>query len=115
MIRNTNSEFGESVYFQDTAEMATILNEVGFRKPDGGSYAPEDLVEGRDYERVKIKLLNLLTREIVAVRPSTDSPDSSYGLPCWIDDKGNSYGQCQFGAPLGYDIIVEAVAKCGSK
>jgi len=54
---------------------------------------------------MKAKLRNLLTGEVVEVHDSTDSPDSSYGMPAWVDDAGNSYGQVQFGAPFGFELI----------
>lgn len=50
-------------------------------------------------------LKNLLSGTYIEVHSSTDSPDSSYGLPCWVDDDGNSYGQCQFGAPVGFELV----------
>jgi len=54
---------------------------------------------------MKTKLRNLLTGEIIDVHSTTDSPDSSYGFECWVDDNGNSYGQCQFGAPFGFELV----------
>ena len=54
---------------------------------------------------MKAKLKNLLTGEIIDVYSTTDSVDSSYGLECWVDGKGNSYGQCQFGAPTGFELV----------
>ncbi len=54
---------------------------------------------------MKAKIKNLLTGEIIDVHSTTDSVDSSYGLECWVDKKGNSYGQCQFGAPLGFELV----------
>jgi len=54
---------------------------------------------------MKAKLKNLLTGEIVDVHSTTDSPDSSYGFECWVDDNLQSYGQCQFGAPLGFELM----------
>lgn len=54
---------------------------------------------------MKAKLKNLLTGKIIDVYSTTDSVDSSYGLECWVDKKGNSYGQCQFGAPLGFELV----------
>lgn len=54
---------------------------------------------------MKANLRSLLTGDIVPVHSTTDSPDSSYGLECWVDDDGNSYGQCQFGAPIGFEIV----------
>jgi hypothetical protein len=50
-------------------------------------------------------LENLLTGERIDVVSSTNSIDSSYGLPCWVDNKGHSYGQIQFGAPFGYVLV----------
>ena len=54
---------------------------------------------------MKAILKNLLTGKLVEVTASTDSPDSSYGLYAWVDKDGNSYGQCQFGAPFGFEIV----------
>jgi hypothetical protein len=54
---------------------------------------------------MKAKLKNLLTGDIVDVFSTTDSPDSSYGLPCWVDKDNNGNGQCQFGAPLGFELL----------
>ena len=53
---------------------------------------------------MRAKLRNLLTDQVVEVHSTTDSPDSSYGFECWVDDEGNSYGQCQFGAPFGFEL-----------
>jgi len=54
---------------------------------------------------MKATLQNLITGETVNVHSTTDSPDSSYGLECWVDDAGESYGQCQFGAPFGFALV----------
>lgn len=54
---------------------------------------------------MKAILRNLMTGKRVVVHSTTDSPDSSYGLECWVDSKGQSYGQCQFGAPFGYALL----------
>lgn len=54
---------------------------------------------------MKAKLRNMITDEIVEVHSTTNSPDSSYGFACWVDDEGNSYGQCQFGAPFGFELM----------
>jgi hypothetical protein len=65
---------------------------------------------------MKAKLKNLLTGKSVSVRSTTDSPDSSYGLECWVDSKGNSYGQIQFGAPLGFalsDVMISETDLAG--
>ena len=56
---------------------------------------------------VVLKLQNLFTKDEVFVFPSTESPDSSYGFECWIDEQGNSYGQCQFGIPFGFKKLQE--------
>lgn len=65
---------------------------------------------------MKAKLRNLLTGKTVVVHSTTDSVDSSYGFECWVDGKGRSYGQCQFGAPLGYELLPynEAAGALGS-
>lgn len=54
---------------------------------------------------MRAKMKNLLTGNIFGVHSTTDSIDSSYGLECWVDDEGNSYGQCQFGAPIGFELL----------
>jgi len=51
------------------------------------------------------KLRNILTGEIIDVHATTDSPDSSYGLKCWVDNNGVSYGQCQFSAPFAFELL----------
>ena len=60
---------------------------------------------------MKAKLRNILTGKIVSVHSTTDSVDSSYGLECWVDTKGRSYGQCQFGAPFGFEFVGEVSGK----
>jgi len=64
---------------------------------------------------VRAKLRNLITGDVVDVYATTNSPDSSYGLECWVDDDGNSYGQIQFGAPFGFEMIEDSVEcdQCG--
>jgi hypothetical protein len=52
-------------------------------------------------------LTNVFTGKKVEVHSTTDSIDSSYSFESWVDDDGNSYGQCQFGAPFGYEIDYE--------
>ena len=54
---------------------------------------------------LKGKLRNILTGKVIAVKATTESVDSSYGLECWVDKDGNSYGQVQFGAPFGFVLI----------
>lgn len=56
-------------------------------------------------EEITGKLKNILTGDIVDVYATTESPDSSYGLQAWMDKDGNSYGQIQFVAPMGYELI----------
>lgn len=51
------------------------------------------------------KIQNLLTGDVIQVHATTESPDSSYGLPAWVDDENNSYGQVQFGAPFGFALV----------
>jgi len=51
------------------------------------------------------RLRNLLTGDVIEVHATTDSPDSSYGLLCWVDQDGQSYGQIQFGAPFGFTLL----------
>lgn len=42
----------------------------------------------------------------VRVHATTESTDSSYGLPVWVDSKGNSFGQV--GLPcLGWNIVAD--------
>ena len=55
------------------------------------------------------KIKNLLTGEIITVHKSTNHPNSSYGIPVWVDEAGTDYGQaeagilpCAFGFPLGH-------------
>lgn len=49
---------------------------------------------------------NLVTGEILDLWPSTDHPDSSYGLPVWIDKENNSYGQCDlWPCPFGFKPV----------
>jgi hypothetical protein len=38
---------------------------------------------------MKAKLQSLMTGEVIEVYATTDSPDSSYGLLCWVDAAGN--------------------------
>jgi len=51
------------------------------------------------------RLRNLFSGEVVDVFATTDSPDSSYGFECWVDGNGQGYGQIQFGAPLGFELV----------
>lgn len=44
--------------------------------------------------------------KMVRVYATTDSPDSSYGIPVWVSSKGQSFGQV--GLPkLGWKIIAD--------
>lgn len=57
---------------------------------------------------MKATFRNVLTGETVNVHSTTDSPDSSYGFECWVgDDNSESYGQCQFGVPFGFELVRE--------
>lgn len=54
---------------------------------------------------MKAKLKNIQTGEIIKVHATTDSPDSSYGIPCWVDTEDNSYGQVPYSPPPGFEIF----------
>ena len=41
----------------------------------------------------------------VRVHTTTEHPDSSYGIPVWVDAEGNSYGQTIHPAPLGWTVV----------
>ena len=41
--------------------------------------------------------------ERVRVHATTEHADSSYGIPVWVDDEGNSYGQVGL-YPLGWRV-----------
>jgi hypothetical protein len=51
------------------------------------------------------QLKNCLTGDVVDVYATTESPDSSYGLPAWVDKDGQSYVQIQFVAPMGFELL----------
>jgi len=54
----------------------------------------------------QMKLKSLLTGKIITVWPSTEHPNSSYGIPVWVDKNNNDYGQCDIWAvPLGFEKI----------
>ena len=54
----------------------------------------------------QMKIRNLITKKIVIVWPSTNHPDSSYGMAQWVDKNGNSYGQCDiWPVPFGFEKI----------
>lgn len=44
----------------------------------------------------------------VRVHTTTEHPDSSYGIPVWVDAEGNSYGQIIHPAPLGWTVLPDA-------
>jgi len=55
---------------------------------------------------MKARIRNILTGEVAKVHSTTNSSDSSYGFECWVgDDNGESYGQCQFGMPFGFELV----------
>ncbi len=57
------------------------------------------------------KIKNLLTGEIITVFKSTDHPNSSYGIPVWVDEAGNDYGQAEAGilpCAFGFQLLPEA-------
>ena len=50
-----------------------------------------------------MRIKNLITGKIITIWPSTNHPDSSYGMPQWVDYKNRSYGQCDiWEVPFGY-------------
>ena len=49
----------------------------------------------------------------VRVHTTTEHPDSSYGIPVWIDSKGNSYGQVLY-PRLGWKIIQDKETAAGA-
>ncbi len=56
---------------------------------------------------MKAILTNKINGESVEVYSTTEHPDSSYGKPVWVDEKGQAYCQCNLPNPF-YDIeIVE--------
>ena len=51
----------------------------------------------------KMKIRNMITGKVITVWSSTDHPDSSYGIPQWVDGDNNSYGQCDiWPVPFGF-------------
>lgn len=54
----------------------------------------------------KIKLLN---GKIIKVHSTADSPDSSYGIQCWVDYKGRSYGQITYNHPTQQVFDVQEI------
>lgn len=54
---------------------------------------------------MKAMLRNIMTDEVVEVRSTIEHADSSYKFAVWVDEENNSYGQCQFGAPIGFEIV----------
>jgi TusA-related sulfurtransferase len=51
--------------------------------------------------KTKRKIRNLTTGKVITVWQSTDHPNSSYGIPVWVDYKNRDYGQVN--TPIGYD------------
>lgn len=47
----------------------------------------------------------------VRVHTTTEHPTSSYNIPVWVDSKGNSYGQVQFGGTIGWQVIPDPEEK----
>lgn len=54
---------------------------------------------------MKARIRNIMTGEVIDVYSTIDSPDSSYGMACWVDENKQSYGQVQFGAPFGFELL----------
>jgi hypothetical protein len=56
--------------------------------------------------KTKMKMKSILTDEIVEVHPSIEHADCLYHkLAVWVDEENNSYGQCRFGIPLGFELL----------
>ena len=53
---------------------------------------------------MKAILRNKVTGETIPVTSTTDHPDSSYGQPVWVDEKGQSFCVCGVPSPF-YDVI----------
>ena len=73
-----------------------------------------NLDNSKKWRGTLVRLLDLPGQESFEPTPvhSAITIDSSYGLQCWEDDDGNSYGQIQFGAPFGFAVVdVEEVSE----
>jgi len=58
----------------------------------------------------KRKIKNLLTGKIITVWKSTNHPNSSYGIPVWVDKDNNDYGQAEayiLPCAFGYELLPE--------
>lgn len=76
--------------------------------PRWRSSQPDEPEWAKGEEAMKTaKLRNIGTGETIKVYATIDSPDSSYGIPVWVDVKGQSYGQVPYGPPLGFEIVEE--------
>jgi hypothetical protein len=59
-------------------------------------------------KKEKHKIKNLLTGKVITVWKSTEHPNSSYGIPVWVDKDNNDYGQaeaCILACAFGYELI----------
>lgn len=50
-------------------------------------------------------LINMVNGVEVRVHATTDHPESSYGIPVWVDDDNNAY--CQVDTPTPFYEIKE--------
>ena len=54
------------------------------------------------------KIKNLTTGKITKVWKSTEHPNSSYGIPVWVDKDNNDYGQAEASilpCAFGYELL----------
>lgn len=57
-------------------------------------------------KKQKMKIRNVITGKVITVWPSTEHPDSSYGIPVWVDKDGNGYGQTiHWEVPFGFEKV----------
>ena len=104
MIRNINTEFGDSVEFESVEEMEQAIREL--ESMNGGEWMPEDgLREGRDYEvlpnadtvRVAGRMDNAFSTiaaakaDYIAKTEETPSPEDEVALNVYETPSGRYY------------------------
>lgn len=53
---------------------------------------------------MKAIIRNKITNKTVQVKSTTEHPDSSYGIPVWVDDENNAYFQVGLENPF-YEVV----------
>ena len=53
---------------------------------------------------MKAIIRNKITNKTVEVKSTTEHPDSSYGIPVWVDDENNAYFQVGLENPF-YEVV----------